>query len=97
MAETPEEKCARRTAKRVAGVSALQRRGDVPPAPDPYDMGLSKRQLGGALPGIANRHDMENPPLSAISLGQWEKSMMAWRASLREALHEIRLLGAVEG
>ena len=73
-AETPEEKCARRTAKRVAGVSALQRttayivvisRGDVPPAPDPYDMTLSKRQLGGATPGIANKHNMKNPPLSA--------------------------------
>ncbi len=51
--ESPEETCARRLNKRVEGLSSLQRRPafilavlhgvELPAAPDPYDLSISKR------------------------------------------------------
>ncbi len=72
-AESSDEQRATQLAKRVEGISALQRTpayivvkshgSELPPAPDPHDGGMSKRT--------------------------WEKSMMRWRAALRDALHQI--------
>ncbi len=74
--ESPEETCARRLAKRVEGLSSLQRRPafilavlhgvELPAAPDPYDLSVSKRA--------------------------WESEMQRWRAALREVLYDIHTL-----
>lgn len=71
--ESSEEVRARRIAKRVEGVSAVQRStayiiaslhcSELPAAPYPYDTTVSKRS--------------------------WEKSMMVWRRALKDALRQI--------
>lgn len=74
--ESPDETSARRVAKRVEGLSSLQRRPafilavlhgvELPAAPNPYDLSISKRT--------------------------WETEMQRWRAALREVLHDIHTL-----
>ena len=78
--ESPEERRVRQVAKRVEGVSALMRTTAY----------IVVTTHCADAPAPPDPHDQTK------SKRAWEKSMMRWRAALREALHEIQVEAAVQ-